>query len=275
MLLERYELLLSVEGDNDPLWKSPARGALMHGALHALARADNLHSGSNSARPYSQHLLPIGHKRYCWILNVLHRDSCMPILEWLDTQPDHVRVSHYDIGLAVDRIECTISQSYFDFQQRWLDDIPPKFVRLNFLTPTAFKRAGDPNYYLWPDAKMVVQSALSRWNLFGTASKLDDPAILEDVVKHVHVQSYQLISRYAAMDGIGFSGSVGTIAYQIHKNTAVRQVFNLAAAYAEYCGLGIKTAMGLGAIEYERRESIHKKHGTTHHKETQSREVPG
>lgn len=250
MLIERYEILLEIESEQDPLWKSPARGALMHGLLMNNVSADSLHVGGSTPRPYTQYLKPLEYRKYLWIINTLERSQASPILNWLENLPNELHLEHYDTILRVVETNLVRSVSYSDFMQQLLAELPPKFVGLEFVTPLAFKRAAQQNYSPWPEPRLIAQSALNRWNAFGSAAKFDDPAVLDDVASMVQPGSFALETRHVAMDGTNLSGTIGRVSFHIRNVAPVRQVFSLSCAYAEYCGLGVKTAMGLGAVMY-------------------------
>jgi CRISPR-associated endoribonuclease Cas6 len=265
-LIERYEIALEVEDEKDPLWKSPARGALMHGLLMSQLNAENLHKDGSMQRPYSQYLRPLEYGKYQWIINILDRSQAWPILEWIEKLPGELYLEHYGTPLSLIDVGCTESINYSDFMHRLLEPLPSKFVALDLITPLAFKSAARRNYTLWPEPRLIAQSALSRWNTFGNTAKFDDPSILDDVAMMVQSSSFSLETRHVAMDGINLSGTVGRVSFYIQNAAPVRQVFNLACAYAEYCGLGVKTAMGLGAVlcrpgQVLSKNGVHSRHG--------------
>lgn len=73
----------------------------MHGVLMSNVRADSLHSGVSSLRPYTQHLSGLEYGRYLWTVNVLCRDSAAPLVNWLEEMPDELFMRHYDLPLGV------------------------------------------------------------------------------------------------------------------------------------------------------------------------------
>src|SRR5438105_204493 len=101
MLIERYEIKLEVQAEQDPLWKSPARGALMHGLLLRNVGSDALHGGTSTLRPYSQYLKALDYRQYLWVINTLDRSAAAPILKWLEALPGELYLEHYDTMLQV------------------------------------------------------------------------------------------------------------------------------------------------------------------------------
>lgn len=233
----------------------------MHGLLMQSVRAERLHEGKSSVRPFAQYMSASGYGKYIWTINTLDRELAAPIIEWLEKGPETLYLSHHESELLVVDIKRTTSMPYSELLQRAMEELPPKFSSFGMITPMAFKKAGQTSYWLWPEARLIAQSALSRWNTFGHGAKLDDDDILEDIAARVTPHSFQVRSNRVAMDGIAFPATLGSISFQTQNHTAVRQVFNLCGRYAEFCGLGVKTAMGLGAVTYQSGEIALQKHG--------------
>ncbi len=248
-MIERYEILLEVQSEQDPLWRSPARGTLMHGMLMHEVHAESLHTGGASVRPYTQHLQALSPGRYVWTVNTLG-SAAAPLSCWIENIPRDLYLEHYDLKLAVGEVNKVFTSSYCDFMETAFEELPPKYVTFEIITPMVFKKSGQANVWQWPEARLMVQSSLSRWNAFAETQKLDDPQILDDIVSKVQPFSFQVQSQHVSMDGVNFAGTVGKISFVIQNRTEVRQLLNLAGKYSEFCGLGAKTAMGLGAVRY-------------------------
>lgn len=253
MKIKRYEIEILADDTENKFSRSPARGALMHGLLMEQAGGDHLHEGTNSIRPYTQSIKPTQGNRWLWTVNLLDSERAKSISDWLEALPRQLFVKHYNLELLP--VKCILSEDskYSDLIEQSFLEEPEKFITVNFSSPTAFKRAGNGNYWLWPEPRLLAQSSLNRWNAFSDGGTFEDRELLEDIAQQVHVQSYDLRSVNVSMDGIAFCGSVGRVSMNIHRNKAVRQMFGLLCAYARYSGVGIKTAMGLGATDWSRK----------------------
>lgn len=268
MQIERYELTLEIDDQDKRIFHSPARGALLHGLLMREVGSSNIHSNANAPRAFSQYLQRRSDGRQIWTINLLH-DSATPIKEWLHSLKAHVEkerddssnalnlyIEHYDSSITVSNVELTERLSYQDLFASSISDLPPKFVSFDFLTPLVFKKAGQESPHPFPEARLIVQSALSRWNAFSDCATLGEPEILDELNRYASIFSFNLRSQHVAMDKIDFAGSTGSISYVIHR-AELRQIFDLCGRYAEFCGLGAKTAMGLGAVKYTAQELRH------------------
>lgn len=249
MQLEQYQLKLTVEDESDPFLRSPARGAIMHGVLLKAIDSEGLH-GKNGPRPYSQSLVHGAESQYLWTINLLHEDECTAIRRWLDNPPEELFVEHYECMLSVSPPRQNRVLSYEQLLAEALADLPPKYVSFEFLTPLIFKKAGVRAPWPYPEARLILQNVLTRWNHFSDAAKFDDEEIFEDVCLFVSPHFLKLHSQNVAMDGVMFAGTTGSASFNIQK-TELRQLMHLAGMYSEFSGVGAKTAMGLGSVRYQ------------------------
>lgn len=255
-ILEKFELKLELDQKDDVLLRSPARGALMHGLLMGeLDGADLLHAGS-AFRPFSQSLRFDSPGTYIWTINLLHSDA-QPIARWLENAAAQVsefasmelHIKHYDARLRVQQIEKVETITYSDLLEESLKTLPPKFVTFEFLTPLIFKKAGQTTPTPFPEPRLIVNSALSRWNHFSDCANFELDEILDEISKYVSIFSFRMSSQHVAMDRLDFAGGLGQISYVINR-PELRQIIYICGRFAEFAGLGAKTALGLGAVAF-------------------------
>ena len=213
-------------------------------------RASELHGGESSARPYAQHLEAIKPGRYVWKIALLADQATVVIRRWLESGPAELVIGHYDCTVLITDIVRIRSTSYGELRDMAFTGEAPRLCTLEFLTPLVFKKSGASGTWPWPEARLVAQSAMSRWNAFTTTSGLSDSEVLEEVASSIQPRAFNLRGDRVAMDGVGLLGTSGVVSYGLGGSLASRQVFHLCCMYAEYCALGAKTAMGLGATKY-------------------------
>lgn len=255
--LEKYSIDLKTCGDQDPFWRSPAKGALMHGVLMSSACSDSLHSGTSSLRPYTQHLETLGYGEYKWCITILDTTAARPLKEWLFDLPSEFYVEHEQMKLKVGSFARENAITYSELLLKAMEEPLPKFATLEFITPLIFKRAGLKHPQAWPDSRLIVQSVLAKWNEFSDTSKILDTELLDRIADSVIPKFFEIHSQHVAMDGINMSGSVGRVSYQLPKQSDIRQIFNLIGLFSEYSGIGAKTSLGLGAVKYAANEMRH------------------
>lgn len=251
MKIEKYELKILVDQECDPMRKSPARGALMHGVLmQALAAQEHeLHKGS-MLRPYSQNIIWQAPGSYVWTINLLEEERTQAIRKFLDSRPGNLHVEHYELDLEINSIELKTCSSYSSLFEETLEDLAPKYANFDFLTPLVFKKAGNKSPWPYPEARSILASVLQKWNQFSDSVKFEDPQIIEEAALHISPHSFRIQSQRVEMDGSRFAGAIGSAAFHIEKDE-LRQIMNLAGRFAEFSGIGAKTAMGLGAVKYQ------------------------
>jgi CRISPR-associated endoribonuclease Cas6 len=209
--------------------------------------SDTLHE--SRSKPFSQSIVYDGPGKYLWNISLLDEVKAESIKSWLNSHPQVVDINYYGAEFEINSIELHSSTTYEDLLAEVLSDLPPKYVSFEFLTPLIFKKSGFKNPWPYPEGRLMVQSALSRWNEFSDAAKFDDPQILEEAALHITPQSFSMHSRNVAMDSSNFVGSIGNACFSVIKSE-LRHIVHLSGRYAEYCGLGAKTAMGLGAVRF-------------------------
>ncbi len=249
MKIEKYVLNLKFDEERDPFFKSPSRGALMHGVLMNSIDASSLHQGS-APRPFSQNLLWSAAGEYLWTINLLNENNCAAIKSWLENVPSFIRIEHYDAQMEVRGVDCISSTSYEQMLTEVFAELPPKYVTFDFLSPLIFKKAGFKSPWPYPEARMILQSVLSRWNQYSDVATFSDETIFEDAAQHIAPHALRIQSQRISMDATNFVGTIGSASFLVSKSE-LRQLMNLAGRYAEYSGIGAKTAMGLGAVHFD------------------------
>ncbi len=122
-------------------------------------------------------------------------------------------------------------------------------LRINFLSPTSFRRAG--KQWLFPDPDIVFQNVyLKAVEIFGDffRNNLTPPS---EYVSQFMVSRYELATSqldYGRYKIIGFSG------YCVYDCRRIKLAYNcqslsFLSALAEFTGIGYKTTMGMGQAE--------------------------
>ncbi len=123
-------------------------------------------------------------------------------------------------------------------------------LRLNFLSPTSFRRAG--KQWLFPDPDVVFQNVyLKSIEVFGDffRNNLTPPV---EYASQFMVSRYELATKqldYGRYKIIGFCG------YCVYDCRRMKLAYNcqsivFLSALAEFTGIGYKTTMGMGQVEY-------------------------
>lgn len=120
---------------------------------------------------------------------------------------------------------------------------------LRFVTATAFKSGG--RYAIFPQKRWLLQSLISRWQIAFPEMPLDDPdafLLLED---GLHITDYTLHTTRYPLKTVKIPGFLGTITVDSRLAAPMEEVWQLLLSFAPYSGVGIKTTLGMGALQTE------------------------
>lgn len=150
--------------------------------------------------------------------------------------PSRVRV------LEVEREATSYEELYERFVPR--EDVYGR-ISLRFLSPTTF-RVGKANMP-FPLPRLLWRSWAARWNAF---SKVQLGSFEEWAEEFIVPARFRVKSRAARVGGATLVGAVGECEYRVLRPDSLEaRIAAMLAAYANYCGSGQKTTMGLGVTE--------------------------
>ena len=230
--------------------RAPASmGSILHGALMERLPGDYaayLHT--ENLRPYSQSIRwdrETG--RVLWRIGTLDRTAgeiIGGVLHGIGSI--HLRQKGYSID--VQNIQCIAQRSYQDIADEYFRaETAPRGAEIHFLTPTSFKQGGA--YIILPESALILQSLLTRWNRFCPDIRIEEDDLVQTLAAHTRLTRYTLRSAAFSVEGYSIRGFRGQIALQFTGSDMVRRILGTLLAFAPYAGIGIKTALGMGAAE--------------------------
>lgn len=230
--------------------RAPASmGSILHGALMERLPGDYaayLHT--ENLRPYSQSIRwdrETG--RVLWRIGTLDRTAgeiIGGVLHGIGSI--HLRQKGYSID--VQNIQCIAQRSYQDIADEYFRaETAPRGAEIHFLTPTSFKQGGA--YIILPESALILQSLLTRWNRFCPDIRIEEDDLVQTLAAHTRLTRYALRSAAFSVEGYSIRGFRGQIALQFTGSDMVRRILGALLAFAPYAGIGIKTALGMGAAE--------------------------
>ena len=131
----------------------------------------------------------------------------------------------------------------------------PQYGLLQFCTPTAFKRDG--KYVNYPDLRLVYGSLMRKYSAASEELNMYDEETLEELVRNSEIIRYRLQTMPFPLEKVQINGFVGNVCIKIKGTETMANYIRLLCRFGEYSGVGIKTSMGMGAMQLHRRE----KHG--------------
>lgn len=250
MELTRGEFYLQPIRQDTKLYSN--KGSLMQGMLMERLRssyAEVLHK--SELKPYSQYLYQSKTRGSVWVLHTLTQAAAEEIWQVAKMrQLSSFQLSHNDCEIKVVERRFTqisedelLSQTFFQ--------ACPKTVRIQFLTPTAFKTDG--KYLNYPTVRHFFQSLLNKFNAVSSESMLESEHILEDLEQNISIIGYRLQSTQFSMEGVRIPSFLGTLTLRVGGPQQMANLVYMLLQFGTYSGVGIKTAMGMGGIRIVER----------------------
>ena len=225
-------------------------GSILQGALMEIVSpevAAMLHV--EGVRPYSQYVyFDKLHRRTLWRIGTLAERAFEAIAEPVLSYGDELYLKNrgYAVTIKSKRVkkECSYASLY---RKAFESPDVPSGVDISFLTPTSFKHAG--HYEILPDIRRIFQSLLLRWNEFTSAMELPAGNLEAELAQACYIVQYELHSQIFSVDGKRLIGFGGTMRLRFGKNELANRLMGLLMGFAPFAGIGIKTAVGMGAVE--------------------------
>ena len=181
---------------------------------------------------------------YAWTITALYQPLVQWLQAWLKSPPTEMKLRSGTFNI----LNWELAQPATTYEQLLQADDPELTMRLNFITPTSFRRKG--NHLPLPVPFNLFHSYLRRWNDF-SGYEVDQDSFLDWVDEGTVILSHQLQSAKvtAGKSGsvTGFTGTVQLgLAGKAKQNEEFVQLWQALGRFAPYCGTGHKTTFGLG-----------------------------
>lgn len=225
-------------------------GSIFHGAIMSLLPTEyvtELHQ--QGSRPFSQYVFWDRElQQPVWHINIFESKADAELTARL-MNLDKLFLEQKDYSVLLKEISIKKS-SYEELADGvFLSEQAPRGVRLTFNTATSFKHNGQ--YMIFPDSRMIIQSLLNRWNQFSPQFKLEESQLKEKLANMCYVKRYNLHSQVFSVEQSNICGFAGTLDISFKAPDAQRRILGLIFSFAEFAGVGIKTALGMGGTRIE------------------------
>ncbi len=224
-------------------------GSVFHGALMECVgeeTASALHT--MSLRPYSQYICYDKDKGCTvWRIGTINDDAyeCIvrPVLakSFLYLKQKHLAVK---LGNHRTAAETSFSQMA---DTAFCDGQVPSGCRISFLTTASFKH--DKQYDIFPTLSRLFYSLLMRWNQYSPEISLEQSGLENVLAQSCRIVKYDLRSQPFSLEGRDIYGFGGLVHLRFTGNDMTSRLAALLLSMAPYTGIGIKTALGMGAVQ--------------------------
>lgn len=202
-------------------------------------------------RPYSQCIINEDGK-LVWYIKTMNEEATEEIIEVLqkDAFQDFTIKNGTKVVIKNKEIKRVDSK---EWMQEFYDVCSERYLTVEILTPTAFKQNG--SYVIVPDLRLIYQSLMNKYSVVSEQVQMLDNETLEQLTEKSEISKYRLQSLYFPLEGIKVPGFRGELTVRFKGTDTLARYVRLLLRFGEFSGIGIKTAMGMGAIRIkERRE---------------------
>lgn len=216
------------------------------------AYAEELHQ--NGLKPYSQRIMSTD-CRIIWQIKTLNQEAYEQIINPLMSADfSSVLLKHDDMKLQVLDKSLSVS-SYKKLIDTYYLGECPRIVKIQFTSPTSFKQNG--RYVFFPDIHLLYNSLMNKYDAFAENETIGMEEVLEQLTEYSEMISYNLCSTMFHLEGIKIPAFKGSITLKIRGPQPLVNLAHLLFRFGCYSGVGIKTAMGMGAMEIVEKEENH------------------
>ena len=233
---------LKMELDNETLdykQSSNLQGVIMEHIEEEYAEI--LHQ--SNLKPYSQCVVKQDDKRI-WYIRTVTQEAYKKMIIPL-SQLNEFEIKNGQIHANIVRRDFE-SRAENELLKEFYEIPANRFLNLTFQTPTAFKSNG--KYVFYPDIRMIYQSLMMKYTASSEEMDMIDEDTLEQLTQNSEIVRYHLRSMSFPLEGVNIPGFVGSIRLKIKGTDTMARYARMLMKYGQYSGVGIKTAMGMGAI---------------------------
>lgn len=203
-------------------------------------------------KPYSQYLL-IGAEKE-WIVKTCTKEAYQQIIVPLLNQHNtHFVIEKKNINIKIKEKQLRTIDKKELLNEFYADD-GGHYLNLEFLTPVSFKSHG--RYVIMPDTRYIYQSLMNKYSASSDKMDMYDEETLEHLVNNSSIVHYRLKSTFFPVEGVKIPSFKGEMSIRVSGTNTMAGYARLLARFGEYAGVGIKTAMGMGALRLRERGQI-------------------
>lgn len=207
--------------------------------------AEELHK--NTIHPYSQNIYKDENENIIWQINSLNEKSKIEIIDRLNNDNfKTLYLQHKDKEIEI--IDKTIVKTSYKeiFEKNYLSSDYSRFANFIFNSPTAFKSNGV--YVNFPTIQLIFRSLLSKYNACSDFTNLEDDRLIDEINDYIMINKYKLKSTLFHLEGRTIPSFKGSITLKSYGSEKLTRLINMLVEFGTYSGVGIKTAIGMGAI---------------------------
>ena len=229
---------------------SQSVGSLFHGVLMEHIDSDYcdfLHQ--QALRPYSQYVYFDRERQgLYWRISSLNETAAQEVVQAAKELPQFIHLKQKNIDVCILSRKIISSSDYSGLAEKYFAaSVNVLDVEYNFYTSCTFKT--EDAYALFPQPQLLLGSLVKKWNSFADGEFLSERGLAADLAQQVYVYGYNLRLQPFALEKISIPAFRGTYTLALKNNIMTGKIICMLADFAAYSGVGIKTALGMGACK--------------------------
>ena len=226
-------------------------GSIMHGMLmDKFTETEKESFHLQGLKPLTQHIIVDKNKKVIWRICGLDEKIEERLKEIItvdfNNKEWYLKQKGYDIH--ADKDIKIVNKPYNQIAEEcFVQNYLRRRVRLKLRTPMGFKKDGD--YVTFPSAELITKSLYAKWCSFSKTLRLDDEKALEQLCTNTYISGYNLRSAKFKLEGTSINSFIGILEISVTGPDALVRLAIMLFEYAKFCGIGIKTALGMGGVE--------------------------
>lgn len=225
------------------------KSSLLQGVL--LERLDSKYVNflhHQQMHPYSQYVYRT-ETGMVWHIQTLNKEAYEQIIVPFAEGKDFFEIKHTGKMVSMVRKEIEMvkkEQLMADFY----NEAAVHSLTFEAVTPMAFKQGG--HYAILPDVRLICQNLMQRYSAVSGNIDMMDREALEQITDNVFVARHRICSRLFPLEGHNLPGFCGSVTLRCQGTETMARYLRLLLSFGEFSGVGIKTAMGMGAMRIRR-----------------------
>ena len=179
-----------------------------------------------------------------WSVGVLSREANDVILPILEKEIAVALHSETIKAVQVRREEYATPAEFIRFAK---EHPVERVAQVSLQTPLAFHQQG--KCVIYPEVRLLLQSLANKWNAVFPEFSLDDADAMAALENGVMIRDYQLRTVRFALKGNKIPGCIGKLYLQSRLPEPLFEIWSLLLRFGAFSGAGIKTTLGMGALD--------------------------
>ena len=239
-MLARLEMKLEKADGISYQMSSAFHGALME--LFPKEYGEKLHL--SKLHPYTQHL-EFREGDWYWIVIALNEETADQIIGKVLMPLSEITIKKHHLCLKIqDKMYKELSDRELAFS--FYQEQSSPFISIHFITPTTFKQNG--KYLNYPDIRCIYTNLMNKYDASNTEESMKDEETLEQLVESTSIFRYDLKSIWFSLESVKIPAFIGKVTFRLRGSQTMINFANLLFRFSTYSGIGVKTALGMGAV---------------------------